>query len=68
MGTKTVGIDDEAYEPLKAEKREDESFSDTVKRIAREVSEDWRRGFGKYSEERDKIDILTRVNAGESRA
>lgn len=32
-GTKTIGLDDEAYERLKAQKREDESFSGTVKRI-----------------------------------
>lgn len=48
MGTKTIGLDDEAYERLRAEKREGESFSDVVKRVTSEVHSDWRRGFGKY--------------------
>lgn len=51
MGTKTIGLDDEAYERLKAEKREGESFSDTVKRITDEVSADWRHSLGKYAGE-----------------
>lgn len=51
MGTKTIGLDDEAYERLKAEKREGESFSDAVKRITDEVATDWRRALGKYSGE-----------------
>lgn len=38
MGTKTIRLDDEAYERLADRKREDESFSDTVKRIAGERS------------------------------
>ena len=49
MGTKTIGLDEEAYEKLRAEKRDGESFSDTVKRITDEVSSDWRRSFGKYA-------------------
>ncbi|MCH7660591.1 MAG: antitoxin VapB family protein [Euryarchaeota archaeon] len=51
MGTKTIGLDDEAYERLKAQKREGESFSDTVKRITDEVATNWRHGFGRYSGE-----------------
>lgn len=49
LGTKTIGLDDEAYERLRAQKREGESFSDTVKRITGEVTTDWRHGFGRYS-------------------
>lgn len=51
MGTKTIGLDDEAYEKLKAEKRSSESFSDTVKRLTDEVAADWRHALGKYSEQ-----------------
>ena len=51
VGTKTIGLDDEAYERLKAQKREGESFSDTVKRITEVVASDWREGFGRLDDE-----------------
>lgn len=51
MGSKTIGLDEEAYERLKAHKREDESFSDTVKRLSGEVASDWRESFGRYEGE-----------------
>ena len=35
MDVKTVGLDKEAYQRLKAEKREGESFSDVVRRLTR---------------------------------
>ncbi len=38
MGTKNISLDDEAYEKLRTRKREGESFSDVVKRLAGERS------------------------------
>ena len=38
MGTKTISLADDAYEKLRAQKREGESFSDVVRRLAGDVS------------------------------
>ena len=38
MPTRTISLDEEAYERLRAHKRESESFSDVVKRLAGERS------------------------------
>ena len=46
MATKTIGIREEVYERLKAQKRDDESFTDTVERLLDESATDWREGFG----------------------
>ncbi len=51
MGTRTIGLDDEAYERLAAQKRDDESFSDVVKRLTDAVATDWREGFGRLDPE-----------------
>jgi predicted CopG family antitoxin len=37
MGTKTISLAEDAYERLKAEKSDDESFSDVVRRLTTNV-------------------------------
>ena len=37
MGSKTISLDEEAYQRLKKEKNGNESFSDVVKRLTRPV-------------------------------
>lgn len=49
MGTKTISLSDDAYERLKAEKREGESFSDVVRRLTSEI--DLRDYYGVLDEE-----------------
>lgn len=51
MGTKTIGVTDEVYDRLVAEKREDESFTDTIARLIDMTTSDWRHGFGRYGGE-----------------
>lgn len=60
MGTKTIGLDDEAYERLRAHKREDESFSDTVKRLTGIVAAEWELSFGKYSDQGADLEAAAR--------
>lgn len=38
MGNRTIPLADDAYERLKDEKREDESFSDVVRRLTDDVT------------------------------
>lgn len=51
MGTKTIGLQDDVYERLKARKRDDESFTDLVDRLLEEATADWQEGFGTLSSE-----------------
>ena len=46
MGTKTIGLREDAYKRLKARKRDGESFTDLVERLLEESTADWREGFG----------------------
>lgn len=55
MATKTIGVREEVYERLAAEKREGESFSDALARVLDAVDADWRASFGRYAEEGDEL-------------
>ena len=61
MATKTISLDEEAYEHLKAHKREGESFSEVVKRIAGERS--WTEVTGVLSSE-DAADLEAVIEDG----
>lgn len=61
MGTKTISLDDEAYEQLKARKQPGESFSDVVKRLAGERS--WSSVAGILSEAQ-AADLETAIERG----
>lgn len=65
MATKTIGITEEVYERLAAEKREEESFTDTIARLLDTATSDWRHGFGRYggTEGADFERIVTDVRA-----
>jgi predicted CopG family antitoxin len=65
MGTKTIGLREDAYERLKARKRDDESFTDLVERLLDEATADWREGFGTLQQE--ELEELERF-VGESRS
>jgi len=64
VSTKTISLDEEAYERLKAMKREGESFSDVVKRLAGERS--WREVAGIWTDGTDEIEAA--VEAGRERS
>lgn len=49
MATTTISLTEEAYENLKALKRDDESFSDVVQRLTG-AEKDKMKGFGSWEE------------------
>ena len=61
MATKTISLDEEAYERLKARKKEGESFSETVKRLAGERS--WNEVVGIFSED-EATNLEDAIEAG----
>jgi predicted CopG family antitoxin len=46
MRTKLIGIREDVYERLEAQKREGESVTDTIDRLPEESTADWREGYG----------------------
>ena len=63
MGTKTIGLREDVYKRLKAHKREDESFTDTVGRLLEESTVDWREGFGTLPDsEADDLETVARAS------
>ena len=65
MATKTISLDEEAYERLKARKKEGESFSETVKRLAGERS--WNEVTGILSED-EAMDLEAAIEEGRAKS
>ncbi len=60
MGTKTIGVREDVYRDLAAEKGEDESFSDVIHRLLENERSDWRMSFGKHSGDSDLEEVVER--------
>jgi predicted CopG family antitoxin len=59
MGSKTISLDDEAYQRLKKEKNGNESFSDVVKRLTRPTKQKSLLSFaGEWKLSADELETL----------
>lgn len=63
MASKNIGIKEDVYERLKAHKRGDESFSETLDRILCELASDWRTNAGFLTDE-EAADLEAAVARG----
>ncbi len=63
MASKNIGIKTGVYERLKAHKRGDESFSETLDRLLSELDSDWRTNAGFLTDE-DAADLDEAVERG----
>jgi predicted CopG family antitoxin len=63
MASKNIGIREDVYERLKAHKRGNESFSETLDRILQELDSDWRTNAGFLTDEAAE-DLETELDRG----
>ena len=63
MASKNIGIREDVYERLKAHKRGDESFSETLDRILHDLDSDWRTNAGFLTDE-EAADLEAEVARG----
>jgi len=63
MGSKNIGIKKDVYERLKAHKRGDESFSETLDRLIHERESDWRTNAG-FLSQHEADDLEAAVEQG----
>jgi len=67
MGSKNIGIKEDVYERLKAHKRGDESFSETLDRLIHERESDWRTNAG-FLSQHEADDLLSQHEADDLEA
>jgi len=63
MASKNIGIKEDVYERLKAHKRGDESFSETLDRLIDELDSDWRTNAG-FLSQHEADDLEAAVEQG----
>ncbi|AHF98304.1 hypothetical protein HALLA_04865 [Halostagnicola larsenii XH-48] len=63
MATKSLTVTEEAYEHLKAYKREDESFTDTILRLT-DADRDVMKGFGAFENDEGFRNAAETARAG----